>query len=108
MSKLQDLQQELATLKAERTRISTEGEVLLDCWVAQSSAGGTARTGKRYWQVRSRNPIFDGKKSKYLKASEVAEYEAAIARGKRIKALGKEIEKLQQRLSKVEALLAEV
>jgi hypothetical protein len=32
----------------------------------------------------------------------------AIARGKRIKALGKEIEKLQQRLSKVEALLVEV
>jgi hypothetical protein len=105
MLKIQDLQQELATLQAERTRISTEGEVLLDCWVAKSGAGGTTRTENLYWQVRSRNPIFDGKKSRYLKASEVAEYEAAIARGKRIKALGKEIEKLQQRISKVEALL---
>ena len=108
MIKLQDLQQELATLQTERTRISSEGEVLLDCWVAQSWAGGTARTQKRYWQVRSRNPIFDGEKSKYLKANEVAEYETAIARGKRIKALGKDIEKLQQRISKVEALLATV
>jgi polyhydroxyalkanoate synthesis regulator phasin len=105
MPKLQDLQQELATLQAERTRISTEGEVLLDCWVAQSAAGGTARTGNLYWQVRSRHPIFDGKKSRYLKVSEVAEYEAAIACGKRIKALDKEIEKLQQRISKLEALL---
>ncbi len=108
MPKLQDLHQALTTLQAERTRISSEGEVLLDCWVAQTGAGGTARTGNLYWQVRSRNPIFDGKKSKYLKASEVAEYEAAIARGKRIKALGKEIENLQQRISKVEALLATV
>lgn len=57
MIKLQDLQQELVTLQAERTRISSEGEVLLDCWVAQSGAGGTARTKKHYWQVRSRNPI---------------------------------------------------
>jgi hypothetical protein len=108
MIKLQVLKQELATLQAERMRISGEGEVLLDCWVAQSGAGGTARTKKHYWQVRSRNPIFDGKKSKYLKAHEVAEYEAAIARGKRIKALSKEIQKLQQRISKVEALLATV
>ncbi|MEP0873776.1 hypothetical protein NDA01_29125 [Trichocoleus desertorum AS-A10] len=82
--------------------------MLVDCWVAHSAAGGPARTENLYWQVRSRNPIFDGKKSRYLKAFEVAEYEAAIARGKRIKALGKEIEKLQQRISKVEALLATV
>jgi len=67
-----------------------------------------ARTKNLYWQVRSRNPIFDGKKSKYLKASEVAEYEAASARGKRIRALGKKIEKLQQHISKVEAMLATV
>lgn len=33
---------------------------------------------------------------------------SAIAWGKRIKALSKEIEKLQQRISKVEVLLAEV
>jgi hypothetical protein len=66
MLKIQDLQQELATLQAERTRISAEGEVLLDCWVAKSGAGGTTRTENLYWQVRSRNPIFDGKKSKYL------------------------------------------
>ncbi|MBD1864813.1 MULTISPECIES: hypothetical protein [Trichocoleus] len=70
MTKLQDLQQELTTLQTERTKISLEsGEMLVDCWVAQTAAGGTARTGKRYWQVKSRNPIFDGKKSKYLKAS---------------------------------------
>jgi hypothetical protein len=95
MPKLQDLQQKLAILQAERTMINIEGEVLLDCWVAHSGAGSTARTKNLYWQVRSRNLIFDGKKSKYLKASEVEEYEAAIARAKGIKVPGKEIEQLQ-------------
>lgn len=52
--------------------------------------------------------MFDGKKSRYLKATEVVEYESAIARGKRIKALDKEIGKLRQRITKLEALLAAI
>lgn len=105
MTKHQALLNELATLEAERIKVGNAGVVLFDCWVAQSGASGTARTKNLYWQVRSRQAMFGGKKSKYLKAAEVAEYEVAIARGKRIKALDKEIAKLRDRINKLEALL---
>lgn len=101
-----ELLENLKILEAERAKISNEGDVLLDCWIAQSKPGGTARTATAHWQLRSREPRFNGKKSKYLKASEVGQYEAAIARGKQLRSLVQQIETLQGRIQKIERTVA--
>ncbi|MBD2058119.1 hypothetical protein H6F88_19230 [Oculatella sp. FACHB-28] len=103
-----ELLENLKTLEAERVKISGEGDVLFDCWIAQSKPGGTARTNTAHWQLRSRKAQFNGRKSKYLKASEVGQYEAAIARAEQLKKLNWQIEAVQKRISKVEAVLAAV
>ncbi|MBD2067354.1 hypothetical protein H6F93_07395 [Leptolyngbya sp. FACHB-671] len=101
-----ELLENLKTLEAERAKIGSEGDVLFDCWIAQSKPGGTARTNATHWQLRSRKAQFDGRKSKYLKAFEVGQYEAAIARGKQLKELKRQSETLQKRIIKVEAMIA--
>jgi hypothetical protein len=105
MNRYQELLGELETLQAERARISGEGEALQDCWLSQSKPGGSARSQNLHWQLRSRQPIFDGKKSKYLKPDEVAVYQTAIERGRQIKALDKQIAQLQQKLDRANAVL---
>lgn len=106
MSRYLELLEKLKSLEAERSQISSEGDVILDAWLAQSKPSGTARTSKPHWQLRSRKPQFGGKKSKYLKAAEVSQYEAAIARGKQLKELDRQIKTLQQRIEKIELLAA--
>lgn len=95
----------LKNLEAERVRISNEGDVLFSCWLAPSKPGGTARTSNAHWQLRSRQPQFNGKKSKYIKASEVGQYEAAITRGKGLRQIDKEIELLHKRVNKINQLI---
>ena len=106
MNQYIELLEHLKTLQAEKARVSNEGTVLVDCWIAISKPGGTARSTNAHWQLRSRKPQFAGKKSKYLKAAEIGEYEAAIARGKQLKQLNKQIESLSQRISRVEKIIA--
>lgn len=100
MNRLEELQSALNTLKAERERV-TQNWYLQNCWVTQSKPGGTARTTQKYWQARSRQPIFDGKTVKHLKADEVEDYKAAIARGRQLKQIDRQIEKLQRQLAKL-------
>lgn len=102
------LLESLKVLEGERAKISSEGDVLFDCWIAQSKPGGTARTTTAHWQLRSREPQFNGKKSKYLKASEVGQYEAAIARGKQLNQLSKQIEALRLQVTRLETLISAV
>jgi hypothetical protein len=85
-----------------------ERDVLFDCWIAASKPGGTARTQKAHYQLRSRKPMFDGKKSKYLKIAEMRQYETAIARGKQLKQMDRQIEALRQRIGKIETAIAAV
>lgn len=94
----------LENLKAEKRQLEDQGAVLFECWIAESKPGGTARTKKAHYQLRSRQPQFGGKKSKYLKLDEVGEYRAAITRGKAIRQLEKQIEVLQKRIEQVEAI----
>lgn len=100
------LRQTLQDLKEQRDRLQDQGLVLFDCWIGASKPGGTARKARIHYQLRSRTARFDGKKSRYLKRSEVGEYQAAIARGKAIKRLDRQIEILQNRLAQVETLLS--
>ncbi|MBE9100266.1 hypothetical protein [Vacuolonema iberomarrocanum] len=97
----------LETLKTEKQQLEDQGMVLFDCWIAESKPGGTARTKKAHYQLRSRQPLFAGKKSKYLKVDEVGEYQAAIARGKAIRQLEKQIAALQRRVERIEAIALE-
>jgi hypothetical protein len=105
MSKYLELLENLKSLEAERARIQAEGDALFDCWIAESKPGGTARTNKAHCQLRSRKPQFDGKKSKYLKVGEIGRYEAAIARGKQLKQLERQIETLSRCLDKIETVI---
>lgn len=106
MNGYQALLEKIASLQSQQAEIRAQGYVLLDCWIAQSKPSGTARTDNAHWQLRSRKAQFSGKKSKYLKASEVGQYEEAIARGKELKRLEREIGALQQKLEKIERLSA--
>ena len=65
-------------------------------WLVQVKPGGNARTNRKYWQVRSCQPIFDGKTLKHLKPDEVEDYRAAIERGRHLLQIDRSIEKQQQ------------
>lgn len=102
MSKLEDLKTELLSLQAEVARIEGEGKVLTDCWIARAKPGGSKK--HKYPRLKSRKPIFNGKKTEYLSihGSAVAEAEAALARGKAIKKLNKLIQTLSERLNQLQ------
>ncbi len=95
------LQSALDALNIERAQIKSEGWYLQHCWLVQVKPGGNARTDRKYWQVRSRQPMFEGKTLKHLKLDEVEDYRAAIARGRQLKQIDRQIEKLQQRLEQL-------
>lgn len=84
-------------LQAEVARISSEGRVLVDCWIAKAKPGSKKN---KYPRLKSRKPIFDGKKTEYLsiQSSAIADAEAAIARGKLIKKLHKRIRAINDRI----------
>lgn len=105
MNELDALRENLKSLQTERTRISAEGDALFNCWLCKSLPAGTAKTKNYHWQLKSSAAQFNGKKSRYIKASEASEVAAAIARGKRLRELEKNIAELQQRLTKIEKLL---
>jgi hypothetical protein len=103
MQTLKKLQSALDNLNRERARIVSEGWYLQHCWLVKVKPGGTARTNHQYWQVRSRQPMFDGKTLKHLKPFEVDDYQAAIVRGRQLKQIDCHIEKLQQQIAKFTA-----
>ncbi|WP_416668489.1 hypothetical protein [Egbenema bharatensis] len=98
MDLLKGLQTDLEILQTERSHLIQTGWCLQHCWLVQVKPGGTARTTRTYWQARSRQPIFDGKKLKHLKTDEVETYRAAIERGRQLKQIDAEISKVQQQL----------
>jgi len=98
MSTLEELQSDLDALNTQRAQVVEGGWFLQHCWLVQVKPGGTAHTNCKYWQVRSRQPLFNGKTLKHLKADEVEDYRAAIERGRKLKQIDRQIEKLQQRL----------
>jgi hypothetical protein len=100
MGALEQLQASLELLQSERSQLMSQGWYLQHCWLVQVKPGGTARTTRQYWQVRSRQPLFDGKMLKHLPASEVEDYRAAIARGRKLQQIDRQMIKLQQQLEK--------
>ncbi|OLP17262.1 hypothetical protein BST81_15700 [Leptolyngbya sp. 'hensonii'] len=97
MLKLEELKTELATLEQELAEIYREGRVLMDCWIAQAKPGSHKN---KYPRLKSRKPIFNGKKTEYLSIQGPAleEAMAAIERGRRVKKLQKRIRELTVKL----------
>ncbi|HEY9655080.1 MAG TPA: DNA N-6-adenine-methyltransferase [Crinalium sp.] len=100
MKTIEDLQAEMAGLQAEVARISSEGRVLMDCWIAKAKPGSKKN---KYPRLKSRKPIFNGKKTEYLsiQGAAVTDAQAAIERGKTVKQLKKRIRALSERLDKL-------
>lgn len=87
----------MTCLQAEVTQLSSEGRVLMDCWIAQAKPGSKKN---KYPRLKSRKPIFDGKKTEYLsiQGEAIAQAQAAIERGKKVKKLNKRIKVLSDRI----------
>lgn len=101
VKKLEDLKVELETLYQEVAQIYNEGRVLMDCWIARAKPG----SGKnKYPRLKSRKPIFNGKRTEYLsvQGTAVEEAQAAIARGRMVKKLQKRIAQLTERLQRLQ------
>ena len=98
---MEDLKAELISLQAELDKIQSEGRVLTDCWIAKAKPGSKKN---KYPRLKSRKPIFNGKKTEYLSihGSALAEAEAAIARGRAVKKLNKRIQTLSDQLGQLQ------
>jgi hypothetical protein len=101
MYAVEKLQSALDALNTKRSQIAGEGWYLQHCWLVQVKPGGNARTDRKYWQVRSRQPMFEGKTLKHLKLDEVEDYKSAIARGRQLKQIDRQINKLQQQIERL-------
>lgn len=91
----------LDSLDREREQVASQGWYLQHCWLVQVKPGGNARTARKYWQVRSRKALFDGKKLKHLKPELVEDYKTAIERGRQLAAIDRQIEKLRLQLQQL-------
>lgn len=91
----QELKAKLAALEAELAATRAEGEILLDARIDSSILGGRTVRGQPAVQYRLR---IKGQPAQYLPASKVASTRAAIARGKRIRLLARERERVQGQL----------
>lgn len=87
----------LDSLEAQIKNLKAEGDVLLGASIDSSTPGGTAR-GNPSIQYRLRIP---GQKARYLRPGEVASTRAAIARGKQLRKLQQEVERLQIQMNRI-------
>lgn len=106
MNQHEALAAKLTTLQAEATRIRDEGEYLQGVRLERAAAGGTASASSQnsYKYARLRcgkgKALPNGSKSKYIPLKEIPQYEGAIARGKKLAAVEREIERLQRLLNR--------
>lgn len=106
MNPIASLQKRLASLEAEAAALKAEGDYYQNCWIQHSAAGGTA-TGRglelgRYAVLRSRKTTFsNGRKSRYIPLTQVAEVAAAVERGQRLTKLEKSIAHISQMIDRL-------
>ncbi len=100
-----ELKAKLTDLEAKITAVQAEGEMLTDARIDSSKPGGTTARGQPSTQYRLR---MTGQKARYLRASEVAETKAAIARGKRLKQLERDRQRVQAQLDQLAATATEL
>lgn len=87
----------LRSLEAQIKELKAEGDILIGASIDSSMPGGTAR-GNPSIQYRLR---VQGQKARYLKPGEVASARAAIARGRQLRKLQGEVERLQIQIKRI-------
>lgn len=91
-------------IEAEIERLKSSGAVYEHSGVSLCISTPGARPGKvrrdRQYHLRSRETIFDGKKSRYIKAREVDDYRAQIERRRKLDKFEKQKQKV---VAKIEA-----
>jgi hypothetical protein len=92
------LRTKLTALEAELAAIRAQGEILSHARIDSSKPGGATVRGTPSTQYRLR---INGQKARYLKPFEIAKTRAAIARGKRLKQIGREMPRLQAQLKRI-------
>lgn len=92
------LRAKLTALEAEAVVLRAQGEILNNARIDSSKPGGTTVRGNPSIQYRLR---VKGQKAQYLKPSEVAKTRAAIARGKRLKQIEREVQRVQSKLQRI-------
>lgn len=76
----------LSALKREKERLEQEG-FLVGCRIVPYRPGGTARGEHVYYQLRSIEPLENGKRTRHLKIDEIGHYRQLIANGKKLRRL---------------------
>jgi hypothetical protein len=96
------LKAHLEKLEAEASQIRVQ-EHYLHAWVGKSLPSGNAGgVASAQYQLRSRQPIFNGKKSRYLKASELIGAKVAVEQGRQLLQLEQQIKKVRAKLINIE------
>lgn len=100
MTRIETLQAKLKLLQTEAAQIRAEGDCLQGVRLEKAAAGGTASKGSQsiYKYARLRcgkgKLLPGGMRSKYIPLKEITDYEWAIARGKRLTKLERQISQL--------------
>lgn len=90
--------------QAEISRIQSQ-LYYLDAWIDTSKPGGNARgSPSPQYRLRSRQPIFNGRKSRYLRPAEVAEVRVAITRGRSLQKHTHTLERIEAEIQQIEQL----
>jgi hypothetical protein len=85
--------------------IRAAGDQLTDARIDSSTPGGTTVRGQPSTQYRLR---VKGQKARYLKVSQVAGVRAAIQRGKRLRQLERERQRVQGQIERLAAKAADL
>ncbi|MBD2028268.1 hypothetical protein [Leptolyngbya sp. FACHB-711] len=86
----------LAELETEIAALQAAGEIVLNGRIDFSVPGGTTVRGQPSVQRRLRIP---GQKARYLRESQVEELQAAIDRGRQLKKLEREQQRLKIKMA---------
>lgn len=101
-----DLRKEQIELESRIREIKAK-PYFQDAWVGQCHSGGNARGNvATQYQLRSRQSIFNGKKSCYVKVNELEEARAAVKRGRELKKLERQLEQVNAQITRI-TLIAE-
>ena len=92
------LRAKLTALEAELAALHAQGKILSNARIDSSKPGGATVRGTPSTQYRLR---INGHKARYLKPFEVAKTRAAIARGKRLKQIEREMPRLQAQIKRI-------
>ena len=112
MNSLPELKAQLATLETQAAAIRGSGECLQGVRLEKAAAGGSASSKSqadyKYGRLRcgKGKALANGSKSQYVPLSELGNVEAAIARGKELTKVQREISKVTEKLARLQVTAA--